>query len=109
VRDLESNLDEEFSSVSLGKILLDFTVIMAQGVVHVHKQLFHFDSRSGPHIFLVYFWCPKCQEIVLIEFPFAGKNIEDQKFRPSENMVTIAFIVVIVALVFVGTSSCDFA
>jgi hypothetical protein len=61
VRDLGSKLDEELSSFVSSEILLDLASVIAHGIVHVDSQ-----------------------EMVLIEFLFARKNIEDQRFHPSE-------------------------
>jgi hypothetical protein len=47
--------------------------------------------------------------MVLIEFLFAGKNIEGQKFRSSENMVAVALFVAIVAFVLSGMCTRAFA
>jgi hypothetical protein len=70
-----------FSSV---EILLDLASVMTHGIVHVDDQLFPVDSPLGVRIFLGKFWCNNSQEMVLIEFLFARKNTEDQKFRLGE-------------------------
>jgi hypothetical protein len=46
--------------------------------------------------------------MVLIEFLFAAKDIEDQGLRPNENIVAITFSVAVVALVPGGTPTPDF-
>jgi hypothetical protein len=47
--------------------------------------------------------------MVLIEFLFSGKYIEDQKFRSSEKYSHLALSVAVVLFVLGETSSRDFA
>jgi hypothetical protein len=42
------------------------------------------NSVLGIPVFLRWFWCNSGKKMVLIKFVFAGKYIEDQKFRSSE-------------------------
>jgi hypothetical protein len=82
---------------------------MAHGVVNVHDRLVFANSPLGVRTFIGWFWYNNGQERFLIEFLFARNGIEDQQFRASENMVTIAFHGVIVVFVLGGTSAGDFA
>jgi hypothetical protein len=43
--------------------------------------------------------------MVLIEFWFKGKNIMDQEFRSTENMVTKARFVALIVFILGGTST----
>jgi hypothetical protein len=82
---------------------------MAHGVVHVYGQLVLANSPFGDRIFLGLFWCRHGQEMVLIEFLFTGKSIEDQEFRSSENLVAMALFVATVVFTLGGISMRDFA
>jgi hypothetical protein len=56
---------------------------MVNGVVQVYDRLIFANSPLGVRIFLGLFWCNPGQEMILIDFLFAGRNIEDQEFRSS--------------------------
>jgi hypothetical protein len=92
-----------------GKIPRNLARVIADGIIYVYNHLILTNSPFGAPIFLGSFWCNRSQEMVLIEFLFAEKSIEDQECCFSDNMVTIAPFIAIVVFVLGGTSKRDFA
>jgi hypothetical protein len=75
----------------------------------MHKQWFVANPALGVRVFSGYFWRNNGQEVVLIKFVSAGKDIEDEEFRCSEKYGHHGFFVPIVVFVLGGTSTRDFA
>jgi hypothetical protein len=81
---------------------------MVDGVVHVEDQFVSANFSLGLCIFIGRFWCNSSQEIVLIDFLFAGKNIEDQELHSSEKYGYDSRFAVIIIYILGDTSPRDF-
>jgi hypothetical protein len=68
-------------------VFLNIAPNMAHGIVYVDDQWIFANPVLGSLVFFGYIRRNNGQEKVLIEFPFAEKDIKDQEFLSGENIV----------------------
>jgi hypothetical protein len=87
-----------------GQNTLEYRVHPGTCGVYVYSQLVFVISPLGVRVFLGSFWCNHGEKMILVEFLFARKSIQDQGFVPVKNTVGTPLCVASVAFVLGSTS-----